>query len=86
MLTTEKEIHAALDAQLKTHHKLQGLYSIFCAFYFTEISYVVCEALHEKGIIEESAAAATAPLIPLFIILGLVFSGTLRRWIERKKE
>ena len=86
LLTTEKEIHAALDAQLKTHHKLQGLYSIFCAFYFTEISYVVCEALHEKGIIEESAAAATAPLIPLFIILGLVFSGTLRRWIERKKE
>ncbi|MEJ2661483.1 MAG: DUF3422 family protein [Desulfobacteraceae bacterium] len=86
LLATEKEIHSALGAQLKTHHKLQGLYSIFCAFYFTEISYVVCEALHEEGIIETSAASATAPLIPLYIILGLVFSGTLRRWIERKKE
>jgi uncharacterized membrane-anchored protein len=85
LLKTEGDIKSALTGQLETHHKLQGLYSIFCAFYFTEISYVVCEALHAKEWIHVSPAVATAPLIPLFLLIGLILSGTLRRWTEKKK-
>ncbi len=86
LLSTEGDIKAALTGQLETHHKLQGLYSIFCAFYFTEISLVICEALHLKGWLHVSPAMATAPLIPLFLVLGLVLSGTMRRWTEKSKK
>lgn len=84
LLATERNIHAALDAQLNTHHKLQGLYSVFAAFYFTEISYVIFEALHHKGWIHISAAEATAPLIPLYFVAGLVLSGTYKRIFKKK--
>jgi len=86
LLSNQKRIQASLDAQLKTHHNLQGLYSVFCAFYFTEISYVIFEAMHDKDWIHISAALATAPLIPLFLILGLFLSGTAKRLLGKKEE
>ena len=86
LLATERNIQAALDAQLNTHHKLQGLYSVFTAFYFTEISYVIFEAIHHKGWLQVSAAEATAPLIPLYLFLGVLLSGTFKRIFQKSPK
>ena len=56
---------------------IKGIYVFFVAFYLTELTLIVFEALHETHRTTYPPVVIAAMFIPLFILVGLVLSGIL---------
>ena len=75
----QNEIHNTAKTQLNMHKAIEGLYTIFAAFYFTELALIIFEGLNHAKIVKYNAYILASLFIPVAILLGIIISKKLKK-------
>ncbi|ABR55893.1 DUF3422 family protein [Methanococcus aeolicus] len=77
-INLQNEIHKTAKTQLNMHRAVEGLYTIFAAFYFTELALIVFEGLNHAHIVKYDAYVLASFFVPVAMLLGVVVSKKLK--------
>jgi ferredoxin-thioredoxin reductase catalytic subunit/glutaredoxin len=75
----QNEIHNTAKTQLNMHRAVEGLYTIFAAFYFTELALIIFEGLNHSGIVKYNAYVLASLFVPFALLLGILVSKKLKK-------
>jgi uncharacterized membrane-anchored protein len=74
----QNEIHKTTKTQLNMHRAVEGLYTIFAAFYFTELALIIFEGLNHAGVVKYDAYVLASFFVPFAMLLGVIVSKKLK--------
>jgi len=77
-INLQNEIHKTAKTQLNMHRAVEGLYTIFAAFYFTELALIIFEGLNHAGVVKYNAYVLASFFVPVAMFLGIVVSKKLK--------
>jgi ferredoxin-thioredoxin reductase catalytic subunit/glutaredoxin len=75
----QNEIHKTAKTQLNMHRAVEGLYTVFAAFYFTELALIIFEGLNHAKVVKYDAYVLASFFVPIAMLLGVVVSKKLKK-------
>ena len=75
----QNEIHKTAKTQLNMNRAVEGLYTVFAAFYFTELALIIFEGLNHAKVVKYDAYVLASFFVPIAMLLGVVVSKKLKK-------